>query len=102
MVERPADGGTPQDPAHKFAGERDPTRVSRCIGGRSRTICFGRFVRPLRAELITETPEPRGKSSLVGWAPFSIVTVTRVISHVAATYAPLTTLLAPLKAARTI
>src|SRR5258708_35472820 len=61
-VECPADGGTDQDPGHELAGKPKPARISRCIGARSTSVCFGRLARPLPAELITETPEPRGKS----------------------------------------
>jgi len=44
----------------------------------------------LPAELITETPEPRGESSLVGMALSRIVAVARVVGHFDATRAPLT------------
>src|SRR6266481_2480696 len=89
-VERPADAGTEQHPAHELAGKPKPARISRCVSGRWTTTCFGRFVRPLLALSIAETPEPRGKSSLIGTALFQIVAVARVIGHLDATCAPLT------------
>src|SRR6266849_8697724 len=89
-VERPADAGAEQHRAHELAGKPKPARISRCISGRWTTTCFGRFVRPLPAESIAETPEPRGKSSLIGTALFQIVAVARVIGHLDATCAPLT------------
>jgi hypothetical protein len=89
-IERPAEGGTDQDPGYEFAGEPKPARVSRRIGGRLAAARFQRFARPMLAELIAETPEPRGKGSLLGSALLRVVAVTRVICHFEATCAPLT------------
>jgi hypothetical protein len=102
-IKPPADASTDQDPAYEFAGEPKPARVSRRIGGRLAAARFRRLAWPVLAKPIAETPEPRGKSSLVGSAPLRIVAVTRVTRHFDATCAPLTNRFpAPLKAARTI
>src|SRR5579864_9296984 len=80
-VKRPADGGADQNPGNEVAGKREPARISRRIGGRLTAVRFWRSARPVPAKLITETPEPRGKSSLVWSALFQVVAVTRVIGH---------------------
>jgi len=89
-VKRPADAGTDHDPSYEFASEPKPARVSRRIGGRSAGARFKRLARPMPAELIAETPEPRGKSSLLGSALLRVVVATRVTRHFDATCAPLT------------
>jgi hypothetical protein len=89
-VKRPANAGADQDPGYEFAGKPKPARVSRRIGGRSAGARFGRLARPVLAELIAETPEPRGESGLVGSALLRVVAVTRVTRHFDATCAPLT------------
>ncbi len=91
LVQRPADAGADQDPGYEFAGEPKPARVSRRIGGRLASARIRRFARPVLAELIAETPEPRRKSSLLGSAPLRVA-VARVIRHFdATTCATLTT-----------
>jgi hypothetical protein len=96
-IKRPADGGTDQDPGYEVAGKRKPARVSRRISGRFTATRFRPSAWPVLAKLITETPKPRGKSSLVGSALFQVV-VARVIGHFDATRTPLTNPLpAPLR-----
>src|ERR1700731_2954469 len=87
-IKRPADPGADPDAGHELAGEPKSARISGCIGGRSTSARFGRFARPLPVDLIAETPEPRGESSLVSTLS-RIVVVARVIGHLDATPAPL-------------
>src|SRR5579859_4353231 len=67
-VECPADAGTYQDPGHEFNREPKSARKTGGIGARLTSGWFGRAARPLPVELIAETPQPRGESSLIGGA----------------------------------
>src|ERR1700677_4156337 len=80
-VERPPDGGTDQHSRHELGRQPKPARKPRCIGNRPTAVRFGGVARPVAAEFITETPEPRGKSSLVGRPTRRVVIVARVVGH---------------------
>src|SRR5450631_2669101 len=64
-VEPPADAGADENAGDQLGREPDPTRHARTNGFRRWAFRLRHTARPVAAELITETPQSRGKSSLV-------------------------------------
>jgi hypothetical protein len=104
-IEHIADHGSYQHARHQLGGEPQAACHRRTVGGRPGVGGkFGTLTRPILGEPVTETPEPRGESSLIGKLAVRISFFAWVVAHHADTRSakrPIRTF-RPLKAARTI